>query len=314
MTKDTTATSKNESEKDSAMLAPDTELQLVIPWVVVEPAYQKITKKVAKRVKLDGFRKGKVPAQLAKQVVNQDQVIELTLEEVVSPAYVALITEQKKQPLGNPEFHPESVKVGQDWKLHVHIAEKPEIILGDWKKIVKKAKENFVKEKAALEKSAAKNKVEKVDKKPVNKDEPTEAEKDRSAQLGMMYGALVTTLRPRISQLLVKQEASSQLRQLGEQLERFNLTFESFLEQRKLTQEQLTNQVAAEALGRLQLAFIIDAIVVELKLQPTAADVTKELASKTAEIQEYYAKNADARSALENRIAQQKTEEVLLAL
>ena len=301
---------------ESTMLADDTSLELVIPWVTVEPVYQKVSRKMAKRVKIDGFRKGKVPTHLAKQVVGQEQVIELTLEEVVPPAYVALITEQNKRPLGNPEFHPESVTVGQDWKLHVHIAEKPVFELGDWKKIVKSTSAKYVQEKARIEKEASAKKTTADDKKvtKTEKSEKEDAEKSRSDQLGMIYGALVTTIRPKISQLLVKQEATSQLRQLGEQLERFNLTFESFLAQRNMTQEQLTNQVAAEALGRLQLAFIIDAIIQELKFQPTSAEIDQELKDKTPDIQEYYAKNPDARSALENRLAQQKTETYLLKL
>lgn len=295
----------------SAMLAPDTMLELTLSWSTVEPIFQKVSRKMATRVKLDGFRKGKVPAHLAKQVIGQDQVIEQTLEEVVPPAYVALIKEQNKRPLGNPEFHPETVEVGQDWKLHVHIAEKPEIKLGDWKKVAKTAKEKYLKEKTRIEKEAANNSKEVM---PAVKDATAEADKARSDELGMIYGALVTTIRPQIPQLLVKQEATSQLRQLGEQLERFNLTYESFLESRKMTQDQLTNQMAAEALGRLQLAFIIDAIVVELKLQPAPEEIEKELSGRTKDIQEYYSKNPDALGALQNRLAQQKTETYLLTL
>lgn len=306
--------------KQPTMLAPDTRLDLVIPWATVQPVYEKVSRKVAGRVKIDGFRKGKVPAYLAKQVIRQEQIIELTLEEVVPSAYVALITKEKKRPLGNPEFHPEKIEVGQDWKLHVHIAEKPEIKLGDWKKIATKASENYQAEKKRIEKEEAKKtknaKSEQSSQAP-QPAEPTQADqadKARSDQLGMIYSALVTAIRPQIPELLVKQEATSQLRQLGEQLERFNLTFDSFLQQRNLTQDQLTNQVAAEALSRLQLAFIIDALVLELQLQPTAAELEKELSDKTAEIRDYYDKNSEARAALEHRLAQQKLEEHLLSL
>lgn len=305
-TPSTTATDTHEADTQSKMLAPDTVLTLEIPWSTVEPVYQKISRKVAKRVKIDGFRKGKVPAHLAKQVVGTEQAIELTLEEVIPPMYVKLITENKKHPLGNPEFHPESVEIGKTWKLHVHIGEKPVFELGDWKKVAKTAKESYLKEKARVEKDK--------DHKSAIKEPVAEEEKQRSDQLGMIFGALVTTIRPQIAQVLVKQEATSQLKQLGEQLERFNLTFESFLEQRKMTQEQLTNQVAGEALGRIQLAFIIDAIVEDLKLQPTAAEIEAELAQRTADIQDYYSKNPEASAALENRLAQQKVESVLLAL
>lgn len=304
----------NSTDTHSAMLAPDTMLELVIPWTTVDPAYQKVSRKVAQRVKIDGFRKGKVPVHLAKQVVNQEQVVELTLEAVVPPAYVALINQHQKHPLGNPEFHPEAVAIGQDWKLHVQIAEKPIIKLGDWKKVAKVAKEQYHKEKAKLEKEGATKPTAVAGTKPTDKTALSEEEKARSDELGMIYRALVTTIRPQIPQLLVKQEATSQLRQLEEQLERFNLTFEAFLESRKMTQEQLTSQVTAEALGRLQLVFIISAIVDEFKLQPTAAELEQELGEKTKEMQVYYQTNADARAALENRLAQQKTEAYLLAL
>lgn len=302
------------TDANSAMLAPNTMLELVIPWTIVDPAYQKVSRKVAQRVKIDGFRKGKVPTQLAKQVVNQDRVVELTLEAVVPPAYVALINQHQKQPIGNPEFHPEAVEVGQDWMLHVHIAEKPIIKLGDWKKVAKTAKEQYQKKKVELEKEKTTKPTAVSGTKPSDKTALNEAEKARSDELGMIYGALVTTIRPQIPQLLVKQEATSQLRQLGEQLERFNLTFEAFLASRKITQEQLTSQVTAEALGRLQLVFIISAIVEELKLQPTATELEKELEEKTKEMQDYYQTNTDARAALKNRVAQQKTEAYLLAL
>ena len=311
MAKSTPGQHNHAEGTQSAMLAPDTMLDLTLPWSTVEPIFQKVSRKMATRVKLDGFRKGKVPAHLAKQVIGQEQVIEQTLEEVVPPAYVALIKENNKHPLGNPEFHPEAVEIGQDWKLHVHIAEKPEIKLGNWKKVVKSAKEKYLQEKSRIEKEEAKKSKEE---KPAVKDAAAEADKARSDELGMIYGALVTTIRPQIPQLLVKQEATSQLRQLGEQLERFNLTYESFLESRKMTQDQLTNQMAAEALGRLQLAFIIDAIVVELKLQPAPEEIEKELSGRTKDIQEYYSKNPDALGALQNRLAQQNTETYLLTL
>lgn len=303
-----------EKDNQSTMLAPDTTLELVIPWTTVEPVYEKISRKVAKQVKLDGFRKGKVPTNLAKQVVDPEQVVELTLEEVVPPAYISLLNDQKKHPLGNPEFHPETVEVGKNWKLHVHIAEKPAIKLGDWKKVAKTASANYLKEKARIDKDAATQSKSDTAAPAKSEDQAAAAQKSRSDQLGMIYGALVTSIRPQIPQLLVKQEATSQLRQLNEQLEQFNLTFEAFLAQRKMTQEQLTNQVAAEALGRLQLAFIIDALVEELKLQPTAQEVEQELSSKTKEIQDYYTKNADAHASLTNRLAQQKVESYLLQL
>lgn len=294
--------------KQSTMLAPDTMLDLVIPWETVKPVYEKMSRSTAKRVKIDGFRKGKVPANLAKQVISHEQIVELTVEKVVPEAYVALLTKEKKRPLGNPEFHPELTEIGHDWKLHVHIAEKPEIKLGDWKKTAKTASENYAKEKQRIEKEEAKKPKE------TKTETKADPDKDRSDQLGMIYSALVTSVRPAIPELLVKQEATNQLRQLGEQLERFNLTFETFLQQRNMTQDQLTNQVAAEALSRLQLAFIIDAIVVEQKLQPTENDIEKELSDKTTEIQDYYSKNTDAHAALENRLAQQKVETLLLSL
>ena len=124
----------------------------------------------------------------------------------------------------------------------------------------------------------------------------------------------MTTLRPAMPELLVKQEASAQLRQLGDQLQRFNLKFEDFLSRQNLTQEQLTTQVTGEALGRLQLAFIIDALITDQKLQPSDDEVAVELKGKSAEIQQHYDKNPEALTSLKNRLAQQKAERLLLDL
>ena len=65
-------------------------------------AQNKAFEKLAKKVKVDGFRQGKVPMEIAKKHVNQGDVLNEAINSVIQPAFDEVMKEEKLVPVARP--------------------------------------------------------------------------------------------------------------------------------------------------------------------------------------------------------------------
>ncbi len=305
-----------EKKQDQPLIIPNTILTLIIPKEQATKAYKKSLAKLSVGVKTAGFRKGKVPTQVAEELLGSEKIIEEALQQVVPDLYQRLIESEKKHPLTYPEFKPVSLNKEEDWKLEVHIAEKPEIKLGNYTKTVKDAKKKAA---AELEKQQVEMKkhVEEAIKNGEKHDHPheiTEPQK-REHVLQTIYQELITTVKPQIAELLVKEETRYDLDNIARRLQQLNITFEKFLEGRKMTFDQLSTELAAGALARLQATFIISAVAEEQKLTVTNKEI-EAVIEKTTDEKLKSQQMADPRyqSMLTETLLRQKVADYLLSL
>jgi FKBP-type peptidyl-prolyl cis-trans isomerase (trigger factor) len=292
-----------------SLIAPNTVISITIPWTKAQSAYQKARSKVAQTVKIAGFRKGKVPPDVAEKMLGTAEIIEKALEHVLPEAYVEQIKAENKKPLTQPMFRGVSLEVGKDWIIEAEIAERPEVKVGEYKKIVKEARHH-------VDEELKKREVEKSSKTPATQPAPelTEAQK-RDFTLQHIYQHLIEAIKPRIPELLVRREVEYDLEQLSNQLKSINMTFEQYLERRAISQDMLTQQMALSALGRLQLLFIVDTIAQENKLEVTEAEVEKYITEKVEEnMRKQYSASPEYRRLLGQTILRQNVAEHLLAL
>ena len=280
MTKKTT---KNTPKKP--LIAPNTVIKLTIPKKDAELAYKKALTKLAKKVKIDGFRKGNVPAKIAEESLNPQQIIEDALQIVVPEIYTRELKKSGKQPLTYPEFNPISLEKGKDWVIEAYIAEKPKVDLKSYKTAIKKAQKQAVADikaqiKATHEAAKKHEKECKDDKHKHESSEPSDDEK-KNFTLQIIYKELIENIKPEIQELLVKEEVRYDLDNLSHKLKDMNIPFEKFLEHRKMTFEELSSELAAGALGRLQVSFIIDEIAKTEKITVEEVDLKNEFAKIT---------------------------------
>ncbi|MGL4455527.1 MAG: trigger factor, partial [Plesiomonas sp.] len=94
----------------------------------IETAVRSELQRVAKNVRVDGFRKGKVPMSLVAkrygQSVRQDVV-----GEVMQRNFIDAIIKEKINPAGAPTFTPSEMVEGQDFSFAVTFEVYPEITL-----------------------------------------------------------------------------------------------------------------------------------------------------------------------------------------
>lgn len=283
-TKKTPVKKTTKSEKqEKPLIAENTVITLTVPAQEATEAYNQALKKLAKKVSVSGFRKGKVPAKVAEEHLKPESIIEEALQIVIPDLYTKALEKSGYKPLTYPEFRPVSLDKGADWVVEAYIAQRPEIALKGYEKVVKSAQKAAQKELDEQIKAAKKHAEEcKDDKHNHDNTEPSEEEK-KNFIVQYIYRELVKELKPQIQELLVKEETRYDLEQLAQQLKQFNIPFEKFLQQRGMTFEQLSNELAAGALARLQTAFLIDEIAKEAKLTVEKEDLDAAFAKVSDE-------------------------------
>ncbi len=91
-------------------------------------------------VKMDGFRKGHVPANMVEEKVGKENVLMEAGDLAVKASYPKFVKEQNLEPIGEPEVQIKKIAKGSPLEFTVKVAVLPEIELPDYKEIAGKIK------------------------------------------------------------------------------------------------------------------------------------------------------------------------------
>lgn len=94
----------------------------------IEQAVKKELVEVAKKVRIDGFRKGKVPMNIVAQRYGASARQDV-LSELMSRNFIDAIIKEKLNPAGSPNYVPSEYKLGEDFTYHVDFEVYPEVEL-----------------------------------------------------------------------------------------------------------------------------------------------------------------------------------------
>lgn len=103
-------------------------LTIEVPADDVEREYQELARRVAKRVRVPGFRKGKVPADLVRRSFKQE-IDQEFLETVVPKAFGAALTETGIDPITEPAFSDVSFGESRPLSFRADFDARPELTL-----------------------------------------------------------------------------------------------------------------------------------------------------------------------------------------
>ena len=111
-----------------------------------ENYFAKALKTLGENLKLDGFRKGKIPENVLLSNIPEISILEKMAEMALSEHYPKIIEGEKIDAIGRPEISITKVGVGSPLEFKVKTALLPEVKLADYKKIAKteNAKESKV--------------------------------------------------------------------------------------------------------------------------------------------------------------------------
>lgn len=123
--------------KQSTKHLSDTQVELTISVSKDELKDAELValSKIAKEIKVPGFRQGKVPASVAAKHVNSDDIAQHTLENALSKAVAEAFTDAGLQALDRPEVEVTDFVPGEKLEFTATSEILPKIKLGDYKKL-----------------------------------------------------------------------------------------------------------------------------------------------------------------------------------
>jgi len=105
-------------------------LTISVPAARVDEKVNSEVAKTAKTIRIDGFRKGKVPVSVVKKRYGQGIRID-AVEQIMRDAYVEALQKESIQPAGAPSIEPKSLAEGADLEFVIKVEVYPEITLAD---------------------------------------------------------------------------------------------------------------------------------------------------------------------------------------
>lgn len=311
--KKTPAASKN----SKSLIAKSTSVEITLKWNEVAPVYKKSLSKLGRDVKAEGFRVGKAPAAIIEAKVGFERIADQVLQELLPGAYEATIKASGHQPITTPEFNPVKIAKNADWVLQALFDLMPQVKLGNWKKVVKQGQKTataFIsKRNQEIAQEAKECKTDDKNHDHAHAHQPLTEAEEREIRLQHIFKALVEHAAPAVGEIMLRQETQNEYERLLKQLKQYGMTAEDYLKRREINIEQLSQELAASVLSRLQIDFILAAISQETKIELSEQETEAELNKITnLKMREELRNNRNYLNQLKANLLQQKTLDLLL--
>ena len=111
------------------------ELTVTLDAEDLKPAKKKALEKLAKEIKVEGFRKGKVPPEVAKKFIPENDLNAETVDLAVRATVIEAFKKEEKSPLVLPSVNVTKYVPGEMVEYTATADIIPEIKLGDYKKL-----------------------------------------------------------------------------------------------------------------------------------------------------------------------------------
>ena len=266
-------------------------LTITIPWAEVAETKESVITELTKNIELPGFRKGKVPRDVALKKLDQSKIYEDVIQKLLPKSYQEAIKEHNLHPIVFPKIEMVEAKEEKDWVIRAHTAEKPEVTLGDYKQAIREAK------------SGKQNKIWK----------PGEVEKKPEPMtIGELLDTLLSTVKCQIPDILIETEVNRGLSDLIDQTKKLGLSVDQYLSSTGKTAESIRNEYGENSRRTLTLEFAIESVADKESIFVSDSDIESAIkAAKTPQEQENLTKE---RYYLASILRRQKTLDFLAAL
>lgn len=222
------------------------QLTIAIPEARVAEAKKEALKHIIESLEVPGFRKGKVPEDIAQKHIEKQKLYEHALQHLLPEAYHQAVQEHSLKPIISPRFELLSTDDDKDWSVRATTCELPEINLGDYKKTISGSKSQDIWVPGKDPSSQGSSGQAKT---------TSREEKEQKA-----IKALIDSVEIKIPRLLVEEEVSHKLSQLLDQLQKLGVTIEQYLTSTGKSVEVLREEYAKQAKDSLKLVLSLNKI------------------------------------------------------
>lgn len=293
------------------------EMEIEIPFEVVQNFRQDAIKEISSEIEIDGFRKGSAPEKIIVQKVGEMMVLEKTSYRAIYNVIPLVLAEEKIDALTFPNITVTKIAPENPLVFKMNVISMPEISLPDYKKIAKsveKISDSEVTEKEVDEyidyirrqraQGVAMAEGKKIDAEnlelPVFDDEfvktlgdfktvdefktklkenMAEEKKLRNTETNRIkiIEAIVEQVSQEIPEPLIEQETERMFAKFKHDIERFKMKTEDYLAQIKKTEDELKKEWKVDAVKRVKMNLILPRIAEAEKLEIGESEIEHEV-------------------------------------
>lgn len=285
------------------------ELTGEVPYSEIEPHQKHALLHIIEHLEMPGFRKGHVPEAMARKHVGEIALLEEAVEHYMAELYPALLVEHKLDAIGRPQVAITKLAPGNPVGLTIKTFLYPEVSLPDYKKLasgIKKEEfaavtdEDVTKAIDAVRESHStlkdpegkailpevtdewvknlgpfQNVAEFTDKlkEHLSKEKEQAAKEKRRAAI---IDAILEKTKIDTPEIFVESELDKMLGQMKEDVKRFGMTFEQYLERIQKSAEDLRKEFRTDAEKRAKLQLTLNAIAEKEGIKVPSEDIKHE--------------------------------------
>ncbi len=281
------------------------ELELEISADALEEKRKEAVQSHAGHIQIPGFRAGHVPPEIAEKNMDEQHILEDAAEDALNGLYPDIIKEADIKPESTPRVSIRTIEKGKPFTCILSIAVRPDVELGNYKKIAKKAKENR-KDSPVEEKEigqmleSLRNSQKKEDGTLPELDdafaasfgetktleelkqqirETLQKEKEyasRERQLSELGTSLLKESKLTLPEAMVEDELHAAVHDLRHNLEAHKVSVEEYLKNAGKTEEEFLKDMRTSAEERLKMKYIISEIAKQENIEPDEKELEEE--------------------------------------
>ncbi len=248
------------------------ELTIEVPADSFKDCYDKTILELAREVKREGFRPGKVPKEIIEKEVGEQKILAQAAENCIKENYLKAVDEKEIEPLGQPRVEILKMALGNPLEFKATVSVMPEIKMPDYRKIASNVQKKEVKVTEA-EIAKLKEEKERMEKEGVRQEILQKIAEDSEIE---------------IPEEMVERERDMILNNLKQQVSQIlQMSFEDYLKKIQKTEEELQQSLLPEAEKRVKNLLVLRAIAEKENIQVSEEEVKEFLE------QHPYLKNID---------------------
>lgn len=243
---------------------PNSELKIVatIEKSKVAASYENIVNKVISEADIKGFRKGKAPREVVIEKMDISKIHGEVISDLLKTYYPQILKEKSIFPYSNPKLDVKEFELGNDFVFEAVVATKPEVKVGDYKKIIKK----LIEEKKKALKKENEEKVKEGLEVTQTESEPTAEE---------IVNAISEESKVDLSELMINEETDRLLERFINQIKQLNLNVDSLLKAQNKTYDDLLQDHKKIAENNIKSEFILNEIIKDQKLEASEDEIVE---------------------------------------
>ena len=242
---------------------PNSELKITttIENSKVAASYEKIVEEIVKNSDIKGFRKGKAPKEVVLEKADVSKIHGEVISDLLKTYYPQILKEKSIFPYSNPKIDVKEFEIDKDFIFEAIVATKPEVKIGDYKKIIKKL---YVEKEKEFKK--AQSDVKEGEEAPKEMPELTAED---------IVNAIVEESKIDLSELMINEETDRLLERFINQIRQLNLNVDQLLKAQNKSYDDLLADHKKIAENNIKSEFILNEIIKDQKLEASEEEMVE---------------------------------------